>query len=577
MRDNLLSFRRKLRTFFQRGKASGVFSLAGVILVGVFALAFWHSYYHAAFRLLIFNDAQDYASMSRNLLDGRGFLSQYMTPMSLVHHGLPQPNLWRAPLWPLVLAAFQRLFGSGDAASALAGGACFAAGACLVFVLGRRWFNAPVGLAAAMLYIFSAQVLDFSISGLTEPLAMLLMLVWLYALTVVRPETWWKVLLLGGLSGLFYLARYNAILFLLPALIFLILRARRLSIRPKAADQGEISPVPGRVLILLCFLAGFLLVTGPWLYRNYSIAGSPFFSLQKYEPAMFTQTYPGYSLYMRPVKVDVPGFVLTHRTEVQKKVGNGWNNFRRNFLNRQFTGLALRVFVFFLLALLLPLDRIYPAQRGMRPLAAACFLLQLAALLPLHYIPRLFMIFVPVYMIYAAGAVWTLAHQACLFVAGRMASFPRSAWGRSGNLQATAAVTFAAAVLAAFVFLGARTNYPGFHPVYEGDHPTTLWATAVKDVSRLVPPDQVILSDQGQIFAWYSERFACKIPFSPQLLPEVCRLAPVRAIYISSWITWQIPEADRSWIRIYQERPSFLAGFQLAKAYPDGSLLYLRR
>ncbi len=605
----------------RRPAPEAVGALAGLLFVLGVALVFWLAYYRAAFRGLFINDAHDYASIARNIALGRGFLSQYVTPLGLVHHGVPQPDLWRAPLWPLVLAGFQLLFGFTDKASALAGGACFIAAACLLFLLGRRWFNLPVALAASLLYLFSAQLLEFSISGLTEPLAVLLMLLWLYVLTAPGPVTSRRALLAGGAAGLFYLARYNAVLFLLPGMIYVVWRASKgcenrrapevpAGLHPHPFGAAELSAGRGArrrppLASAAFFLAGFLLAAGPWLVRNQVVAGSPFFSLQKYEPAMFTKTHPGYSLYMRPLRVDVPRFLMEHPEEVRDKFLGNFADFRRHFLYRDFTGLALRVFACFLLALALPLDRSFPAQRGVRPLVAACFGLQLAALLFLHYIPRLFMIFVPVYAIYAAGAVWFLGEKLSGWLAGwaagagrfgrggagRRAEIPSQGWefpvpgGRTAPEEGLACpgrrrtptgfpAAAAAMVLAAFTLLGAAANLPDFHPDF-GPHPAALWGDALRDVKSLVPPDRVVISDNGQIFAWYGERYACKLPYSPELLPEVSRLAPVGALFLTNWITWAQPEVDKAWAEVFRARPAALAGFRLVKVYPDGSLLYL--
>ena len=103
-----------------------------LLLVAAFALVYWHTFYKVTFHGLFINDAWDYASMARNIALGRGVLSEYLTPLGLAHLGVPQPDLWRAPLWPVLLAVFQRIFGFKDEVSALAGGACFGAGACMV-------------------------------------------------------------------------------------------------------------------------------------------------------------------------------------------------------------------------------------------------------------------------------------------------------------------------------------------------------------------------------------------------------------------------------------------------------------
>ncbi len=554
--------------------------IAGLLFALAFAAAaagFWLAYCRSAFQGLFLNDAQDYASIARNVALGKGFISQYVTPLGLAHRGVPQPDIWRAPLWPLLLAAFQKAVGFSDMASALAGGACHVAASAAVLLLGRRWFGTPAAIAAALLFLLSAPLLEFSISGMTEPLAALLMLLWVFSLTALPRALPWGALLSGCTLGVFYLARYNAVLFLIPGAVYLAWRARReaagaLAGRPWAVGFGAAPrwrrPGAGLAAAAL-FLGGFLAIASPWLVRNQLVAGNPFFSLQKYELAMFTRSYPGYRLYMIPERVDVARFLVEHRDEVVEKFWGNFAAFRRHFLWREFTGFPLRVFAFALLACALPLDRSFPAQRGMRPLLAACFLLQLIALLLLHYIPRLFVVFSPFYALYAAGAVWLLGERLCAWAlrcppAGR------------GSLRGWLAGAAPAALLAAFVLCGAAANLPDFHPRF-GPHPAAVWGEAIDDVRELLSPDEVVVSDNGQIFAWYGERFSCKLPYSPKDLEEVCRLAPVRALFLTSWVTWAQPDADPAWKAVFRERPAALAGFRLQKVYPDGSLLYLRQ
>ena len=477
-----------------------------LLLVAGFALGYWHAFYKATFHGLFINDAWDYASMARNIALGRGVLSEYLTPLGLAHLGVPQPDLWRAPLWPVLLAVFQKIFGFKDEASALAGGVCFGVGACLVFLLGRRWFNLPVAIAATLLYIFSSQLLIFSISGLTEPLAVLLMLAWFYLLTGPCPDTWWQPLLAGAAGGLFYLARYNAGLFFLPALIYIWWRPalkRKLgapcgggafntpldfNLRDRedvsapcragawgsTANESGNRPLARLIRPAVLFGLGILLVTGPWLVRNYTLTGSPFFTLQKYEPAMFTATYPQYSLYMLPERIDVTRFIIDHPPEMAAKVAAAWTEYRHDFFTPQFSGVALGVMVLFLLSLLLPLGLWFPSQRGVRPLLAACYLLQLVVLLPLHYIDRLFIIFAPLFMLYAAAGVWALGRLAAAGIWGRLRRPPEL---RGGALQqvmgrgSPLVVAITLLVLAIFTVAGVRANYPNFHPPSEGPHP----------------------------------------------------------------------------------------------------------
>jgi hypothetical protein len=98
----------------------------------------------------------------------------------------------------------------------------------------------------------------------------------------------------------------------------------------------------------------------------------------------------------------------------------------------------------------------------------------------------------------------------------------------------------------------------------------------LQNVQDSLAGNQVVVSDIGQFFAWYGNRYACKLPLSPQLLPRLGALAPVQAIFLSHWITWDTPELDPAWLAVYRTRPVQVEGFALSRVYPDGSLLYVK-
>ena len=102
----------------------------------------------------------------------------------------------------------------------------------------------------------------------------------------------------------------------------------------------------------------------------------------------------------------------------------------------------------------------------------------------------------------------------------------------------------------------------------------SMWGgQQLHDVQDSLTGNQVVVSDIGQFFAWYGNRYACKPPLSPQLLPRLGALAPIRAIFLSHWITWDTPELDPAWLAIYRTRPTQVEGFVLYRVYADGSLL----
>lgn len=514
--------------------------LAAVLLV---AAAVWYSYYDAAFTHLFLNDAMDYASIGRNVSRGDGFVSSYITPLGLANReGLPHPDLWRAPLWPAVLGAFIRVLGATDQVVAIATGSFFIAGAGVVFLLGREMFGRVVGLMSSLVYIFSAQNLVNSVSGMTETISAFMMALVVYLAVARWTQNRWGDILGGAALGLFYLTRYNALLFV-PFFALLVWYKRR-GLRPVAR-----------------YLAAFAIIVSPWLVRNYLLMGSPFFSLQKFEPVMFTAAYPAYSLYMMMEKVDVPGFIMSHPQEIWAKVVSGWAEFTAGLFNPAMTGVSPYLFGLFLASLVIPFGYRWKGRRditgyhGVRLLLAACFAVQLAALLVIHFIYRLFFIFLPLYIIFGIAAMmWLLSRGADLLPVRRRGF----------------AAVFSLLLLGVFIF----TNLPAWSPVKAENIPLKVLQDSVRGVTDMSTRQELIISNDGHLLAWYGDRYAAKIPYSVDMIPEMERLAPVKLIYLSSRISWNIPEADRSWAELYWGKPNEIYGFKKAVVYPDGSVVY---
>lgn len=531
-------------------------------LIFIAAGAVWFSYYNLTFRHLLLNDAMDYASIGRNIARGDGFVSSYITPLSLANFpGIPHPDLWRAPLWPVILALFIRIFGATDQAVAIATGCFYIAGAALVFLLARELFDSLIGLLAALVYMFSAQNLMYSVSGMTESFSVFMMLLSLYLIIAPWARTPFGEILAGAAMGLFYLVRYNALIFMPFFVLFLwytrVSSAKHTnSFRPGNRRLGQ------GLWPAVRYVTAFVIVTSPWLIRNYLLMGNPLFSLQQYEPAMFTATYPGYSLYTMFIKVKAAGFMLAHPQEVWAKVLTGWSEFKSTLTSAQFTGVSPYLFFSFVAALFIPFERrLTGQQRGLRTLLVICFAVQLAALLVVHYIGRLFFIFMPFYIIFGlAGIRWFMK-----LIAGRVA----------GGCRIGDQIAGALLVVLAGLFIFA--NWPVWEPVKAADMPITQLRGSIKEVTKLSTRKDLIISNDGHLLAWYGDQYAAKLPYTVDMIPEVAQRAPLKYIYLSPRISWNIPEVDPSWNRLFWQRPQQVYGFELIRKLPDGSLIYRRK
>ncbi|NTW05049.1 MAG: hypothetical protein HGA27_02880 [Peptococcaceae bacterium] len=505
---------------------------AALILSTLFTAAIWYLYYKTYFTGLILNDAMDYAGIARNVARGQGFISQYITPLGLAHHGIPQPDLWRAPLWPLILAGFQKVLGFTDEASALGSGFFFILTGPVIFLLARQWFGYMTAIGAVFVYSLTPSLLSFSISGMTEPIAMFLMALAVLTVSNQRLKNTLGDWLAGGVLGLFYLARYNGLLFLPFFLIY------RWHYRKKGL------PPAGRMLL------GFLAVILPWLIRNTVLFQNPLFSLQKYEPVMFTRLYPDYSLYLFTSKVEVGQFVTNHLDLLIVKISENWLLYREIALTDQINFVTGFFFILFVISLLIPFGK---KVSGIKPLLIMCYLSQLGALLVIHLIPRLFVIFTPFYIIFAIGGLLKIGY----YLAEKL------------NFRT---VPHLLAVI--FILFLSFQNIVGQKPPEMVPPDRERYSRIIRELASMVPNDQLILTNEGHLVSWYGDRFACKIPYSVQMIPEIQSRARVGAFFLSDRILWHMPEADPSWKRLYFQQPRELYGMKLVESMPFRGAIY---
>ncbi|NMB42145.1 MAG: glycosyltransferase family 39 protein [Firmicutes bacterium] len=506
-------------------------ALLPLFLLLLLATGAWCYYYNNAFIALPYNDAMDYASMARNISLGRGFTSRYITPLSLAHYGAPYPNLWRGPLWPLFLAGYFRFFPATDSVVATASGFFYLIALFPLYYLAKELAGKLAGFLSCLLYIFSPPALFYSVSGMTESMALFFMVLWVFLLLKSPERGFAFFFLTGAVAGLFYLVRYNAIVFLPLSCLYLYWS----------------TPVKNRFPKLALYLGAWLFFTLPWLWRNYSLTGNPFFSLQSFEPAMFTASYPTYTLYMLPQIIDVWAFLRQHPGELLLKIKEGLNSFYKEIFDPAFTGVAT-----FLAILFLP-GALSPRQIKIKLFVVACFLAQLGALLVVHYIPRLFFIFLPFYIIFAL-CFCTFFFQ--LF-------------------RSPACKVILLGIVTAIALSG---NLPEWHKNNSWYNWPVDYAPAISDVSRQTTTDGVIISNDGHILSWYADRLALKMPVKWEQVAKLEKMAPVEGIWLSNSLFWgNTPEADKEWLEIMREKPPVLDNYYLFAAYEDNSLLYLRK
>jgi hypothetical protein len=261
--------------------------IVGSVAVGL--VVAWRQFHGAASELTLLQ-----ADLARQVASGHGFTTQVDYPQAaafLRKRGVrfdaaaPYPDVYQAPLYPLVLAApfalirlvhrpwYDALFATAPAPPLGYGAdyvllavnlALFAAVVALSFSLARRLFGAPAGWLAALGVYFSLPVWQQVVAVNGNALMM--------ALALGAFDAWWRaecaedfrgaavpLALLGVLSGLLFLAEYSSGALVLVAL---------LGVGARFGSAGRWRAV-GVVAL------GFALVSAPWVTRNLAVTGLP--------------------------------------------------------------------------------------------------------------------------------------------------------------------------------------------------------------------------------------------------------------------------------------------------------------
>jgi hypothetical protein len=169
-----------------------------------------------------------YAEIGRNLaVDGK-YDTRLVEPMALAFldrervgaRGARWPVVDRYPLPSLTVAAVMRILGTNDIAAAWSNGLAIGLLAATCYALARRWYGPGWGAVAGLLFLTNPSFYgEFILLGTPDVwfAAIFLLVLWLWSdrdLSIPSGMRLAWALGLGLVSGLAYLARFNASLFL---------------------------------------------------------------------------------------------------------------------------------------------------------------------------------------------------------------------------------------------------------------------------------------------------------------------------------------------------------------------------
>ncbi len=531
--------------------------LALLILLEVVAIATWWLCAFQPFEGLSpssFGDSFDYAQIGRNIWRGawrQGITTYQVPPLALpVTSHAPFLNVIRAPLHPITLAVAFAIFGPWDRAIALCTGAFFLLSVPILYLLGQRAFSPTAAFIATLVYLLSDWVIQMSVSGLSEPLFVVLFLAMLYFAygSAQNPDSRSMPLLAGALAGLGYLTRYNTLLFVPLVAIYLYLTCKQRC-----------------WLRVALFLMAWLVTTAPWMVRNLIFFNQPLFSMQQWAMLMQTPTHPRYSLWKQVTHPSIVLFLRQHWPEVVAKITNTLLDFYHNTpTDLSFTGGSPYTLMLFVASLFWPIER---PKAALRYLVAAMVVVQLLGLTVLHLIPRLFFPFYPLFLLFGLDFLNTWLER---LTAGW--GSPRLRHWLQTLAMAVTAILFALPTLEKMPDALRQGFYPRLLPVRN----LVEYGEDMNYLQTYTQADAVLLSDAMDLVSWYGDRTCIWTPVDLETVVQIEAQVAVEGIYLTKrMFNW--PE-DQVWYNIYLSQPeAILDGrYRLEKVFDNGSLFYRR-
>ena len=464
-------------------------------------------------------DQMDYAQIARHLYNGDGFITSSINPLSLTFYDSIKnhPNLWRAPLYPLLVSASFHIFGINDAAVTLVSGFFYILLIPLVYLFAKEMFGRKVGLLAGMISLTSVVLVNYGMTGLTET-----MFTFLFTLSLFLLYKRVNPLFIGFLLGLCYLTRYN-LLFIIPGILWFIYKE-----------------YPNWKIDVLKLVAVFMITISPWWIRNFSLVGNPLFSLQKYEIAMFNDVFKSYSLYRTFQPIEPTNFIISHPISMIKKAIYG--------AGVLFVGIPRVIFNFFVSAIgiagLFDIRREGKNFNFFVSLLIMIFL-QALALAIIHPLPRLFVPFVPVIIILASYKVVNI-------------------------IDASRDVNIRRALIGIFVVLILFANIAGIF-INDYSHSSYVHEEEIEYIKSIVGENEAMVTDVPWMVAWYCERTGIWFPVTYESMKM--HLPSVNYVYFSAREqTGSFREQNIE--KEYIDNPIFREDFKLIKEFNSGAVLF---
>lgn len=465
-------------------------ALAPILLLCSLALVVWlvNLYFHPDYASS--PDASLYAGTARNIIKGNGFYSPGITPSFL---GYPIPSLpcgWPAYfglLHPLAIVIFFLLFGINNFSLILSNGFFFILTLPLLFLLAKKVYNLKTAFLASLWYIFTPSLLDYSISGMSEPLFIFLLILTLFLLFVRKGDLFWA----GVTTGLAYLTRFQG-LFLLPPLTLFIYKTKK--------DR------PFSWLFLAGFATVILLnkLLLPPIASDYANISNH----QLWSTIAYNSIIPRYQM-ARNLTPTTLSLILANLNLVWAKIAVNLYYFSQKFFMITLPSVTLLYILSFL--------KLNPNLQAkyFKSLSLSLILIFLAFHLVTFSYDRYLHPLLPLIIILAAGTFLSFLEK----------------FNPQKIFKMAVIFTFLFIIIPCFTSPGWGTS---IQRTLARPRKPTIISILGKIVKENTPQDAIIISNDFAHLAWYGERRAINLPLSPDELKKLDKVIFIDAVFLSS-------------------------------------------
>lgn len=462
---------------------------------------------------LSFSDAAKFADIARNVVQGKGFVTNYsFFDKGVVDFGGSFPASFTPPAMPYAIAMFFKLFGISDASVIATSAFFFILTVIFTYLLAKELFGKTVGVLASSIVLINQTILDYAKTGASETLFMFEIVAIPYLMLLKKR---WATVISYLLLVISYFTRPQAFIFIAAYILFYLL----INFKTKKALFGFAG-----ILLIGLILDRLILLPLYGKYFLYSITARGTHAVTQH-----TQ-YNAVSDVLRGVGEQPSSMLLTI-----KKAGTNLFNFYRSLPNI----LNPYIFTFFILSSLV----FFKKREEKAFLITAFFCATLSFLLPALTIPFYRYIHPVLPLIYIVGIA------ALVSILSRISNFEFliSCLRRQAKQIPMTKIhitkrNIAVALSSLFVFIffilmqvGVFIHDYKYFEARRNYNKPPVYVVLSEILKENTSEDDLVVTNLDTWGSWYGERKTVWFPLEPDML-NVADDTAFDAIYLTSYL-----------------------------------------